>query len=183
MNQITVTMDQRVGIIFRSEFGNCILSHDVEFRDVPCSPENPEGYEEVPYVLISGLDVSPKHRRQGHGAGEFGSTLWTLSKIYLIFRILTLKNSRGVLLNGAVSWKEWAYGGYGLVYDCAIAERLCTPSELHKKRGGELEPNLHESWLDVEARAVGQAASAIKVIVSVGQREAGKKLLLTVSPF
>lgn len=67
MNQITVTMDQRVGIIFRSEFGNCILSHDVEFRDVPCSPENPEGYEEVPYVLISGLDVSPKHRRQGHG--------------------------------------------------------------------------------------------------------------------
>lgn len=98
-------------------------------------------------------------------------------------RLLTPENCRDVLLNGAVSWKEWAYGGWGLVYDCAIAERLCTPSELRKKRGGELEPNSHESWLDVEARAVSQAAAAIKVIVSVGRREAGKKLLLTVSPF
>lgn len=99
------------------------------------------------------------------------------------FQDLNPENCREVLLNGAVSWKEWAYGGCGLVYDCAIAERLCTPSELRKKRGGELEPSLRESWLDVEARAVGQAAAAIKVIVSVGQREAGKKLLLTVSPF
>ena len=99
------------------------------------------------------------------------------------FQDLNPENCRGVLLNGAGSWKEWAYGGCGLVYDCAIAERLCTPSELHKKRGGELEPNLHESWLDVEARAVSQAAAAIKVIVSVGQLKAGKKLLLTVSPF
>lgn len=96
---------------------------------------------------------------------------------------LTPENCREVLLNGAGSWKEWVYGGCGLVYDCAIAERLCTPSELRKKRGGELEPSLRESWLDVEARAVGQAAAAIKVIVSVGQRGAGKKLLLTVSPF
>lgn len=96
---------------------------------------------------------------------------------------LTSENCSETLLNGAMSWKEWAYGGCGLVYDCDIAERLCTPSELHKKRGGELPPNAKETWLDVEARAVGQAAAAIKVIVSVGQREAGKKLLLTVSPF
>lgn len=99
------------------------------------------------------------------------------------YQDLTPENCRGILLNGAVSWKEWAYGGCGLVYDVDIAERLCTPSELRKKRGGELEPSLRESWLDVEARAVGQAAATIKVIVSVGQRGAGKKLLLTVSPF
>lgn len=99
------------------------------------------------------------------------------------FKDLNPENCREVLLNGAVSWKVWAYCGCGLVYDCYIAERLCTPSELRKKRGGKLEPSSHESWLDVEARAVGQAAAAIKVIVSVGQREAGKKLLLTVSPF
>lgn len=67
MNQITITVDKRVGVIFKSSFGVCTLSHDVEFIDVPCSPENPEGYDEVPYVLISGLDVSPEHRRQGHG--------------------------------------------------------------------------------------------------------------------
>lgn len=67
MNQITITVDKRVGVIFKSSFGACTLSHDVEFIDVPCSPENPEGYEEVPYLLISGLDVSSAHRRQGHG--------------------------------------------------------------------------------------------------------------------
>lgn len=83
------------------------------------------------------------------------------------FQDITPENCREVLLNGAVSWKEWAYGGCGLVYDCAIAERLCTPSELRKKRGGELEPSSHESWLDVEARAVGQAAAVIKAIVSI----------------
>lgn len=67
MSQISITIDKRVGIIFKSPFGVCTLSHDVEFIDVPCSPENPEGYDEVPYVLISGLDVSPEYRRQGHG--------------------------------------------------------------------------------------------------------------------
>lgn len=66
------------------------------------------------------------------------------------YQDLTPENCRGTLLNGAGSWQEWSYGGCGLVYDVDIAERLCTPSELHKKRGGELEPNLHESWLDVE---------------------------------
>lgn len=67
MSQITITVDPRVGIIFKSLFGVCTLSHDIEFIDVPCSPENPEGYDEIPYMLISGLDVTPEHRRQGHG--------------------------------------------------------------------------------------------------------------------
>ena len=84
------------------------------------------------------------------------------------YRDITSENCRVTLLNGASSWQEWAYGGCGLVYDGDIAERLCTPSELRKKRGGELEPSLRESWLDVEARAVGQAAAAIKAIVFMG---------------
>lgn len=93
------------------------------------------------------------------------------------FQDLNTENCRETLLNGAGSWKEWAYGGCGLVYDCAIAERLCTPSELRKKRGGELEPSSHESWLDVEARAVGQAASAIKNMIFMKRREACGDLL------
>lgn len=80
---------------------------------------------------------------------------------------LTSENCRETLLNGASSWREWAYGGNGLVYNSDIAKRLCSPSELRKKRGGELEPSLRESWLDVEARAVGQAAAVIKAIVSI----------------
>lgn len=67
MNQITITVDKRVGVIFKSSFGVCTLSHDVEFIDVPCSPENPEGYEEVPYVLISGIRVGSEYRRRGYG--------------------------------------------------------------------------------------------------------------------
>lgn len=85
---------------------------------------------------------------------------------------LTSENCRETLLNGASSWREWAYGGNGLVYDHDIAKRLCTPSELRKKRGGELAPNSRETWLDVEARAVGQAAAAIKNIIFMKRRGA-----------
>lgn len=67
MSQITITEDKHVGVIFKSPFGVCTLSHDIEFIDVPYSPENPEGYKEVPYLLISGIRVDPEHRRQGHG--------------------------------------------------------------------------------------------------------------------
>ena len=62
-----------------------------------------------------------------------------------------------VARNGAGTWREYSYGGCSLVYDGDIAERLCAPSELKKKRGGELNPNSHETWLDVQARALNQA--------------------------
>ena len=65
------------------------------------------------------------------------------------------------LMNGARDWKEYSYGGCALIYDCDIAERFCTPSELKRKRGGELQPNIHETWLDVQARACHQAARLI----------------------
>lgn len=61
--------------------------------------------------------------------------------------------------NGAGTWREYSYGACALFYDCDIAERLCTPSELKKKRGGELNPNSRETWLDVQARALNQAAA------------------------
>lgn len=60
--------------------------------------------------------------------------------------------------NGANTWVQYSYGGCSLVYDGDIAERLCTPSELKRKRGGELNPNSREIWLDVQARALFQAA-------------------------
>ena len=61
------------------------------------------------------------------------------------------------LLNGAMDWEDYSYGGCSLIYDSQIAERLCTPSELKKKDGGRLEPNSQESWLDVQTRALCQA--------------------------
>lgn len=70
-------------------------------------------------------------------------------------------------LNGAHDWSAWAYGGCGLCYDYAIAERLCTASELKRTRGGERRPNACESWIDVEARAVVQAWRMITEAVRV----------------
>ena len=66
-----------------------------------------------------------------------------------------------VLLNGARDWFEFSEGGCSLIYNCDIAKRLCTPSELKKKKDGGLRPNKHETWLDVQARALLQASCLV----------------------
>lgn len=65
--------------------------------------------------------------------------------------------TKKLVLNGAENFKEYSWGGCSLIYDCDIAERLCTPSELKKRRNGELQPNRREQWLDVQARALFHA--------------------------
>ena len=62
------------------------------------------------------------------------------------------------LLNGAADWDQYSWGGCALCYDGDIAKALCTPSEYKRTRGGELRPNSREEWLDVQARALYQAA-------------------------
>lgn len=72
---------------------------------------------------------------------------------------------REAMLNGANDWIQYSWGGSALIYDGDIAERLCTPSELKRTHNGERRPNSHEEWLDVQARALFQAANkAIKAI-------------------
>lgn len=65
------------------------------------------------------------------------------------------------LLNGARSWSEYSWGGSALIYNGDIAERLCSPSELKRTRNGERRPNSREEWLDVQARALHQAANRV----------------------
>lgn len=65
------------------------------------------------------------------------------------------------LLNGAKDWSQYSWGGSAWIYDSDIAERLCSPSELKKTRNGERRPNSREEWLDVQARALSQAANMI----------------------
>lgn len=65
------------------------------------------------------------------------------------------------LLNGASDWSQYSWGGYSLIYNSDIAERLCSPSELKKTRNGERRPNSREEWLDTQARALYQAANMI----------------------
>lgn len=70
------------------------------------------------------------------------------------------------MLNGAQNWTQYSWGGCSLIYDRDIAERLCTPSELKRTRNGERRPNSSEEWLDVQARALNQAACKIRSAVN-----------------
>lgn len=74
---------------------------------------------------------------------------------------MTRETVRRAVLNGAEDARQYSEGGCALIYDCDIAERLCTPSELKRKKGGELPPNRNETWLDVQTRAIHQALALI----------------------
>lgn len=66
-----------------------------------------------------------------------------------------------MMLNGADDWQAYSWGGSSLCYDSDIAATLCTPSELKRTRNGERRPNASEEWLDVQARALYQAARLV----------------------
>ena len=69
---------------------------------------------------------------------------------------------RKALLNGADNWAQYSEGGAALIYDADIAERLCSPSELKRCKGGERQPNARENWLGCQARALAQAAALVR---------------------
>ena len=66
------------------------------------------------------------------------------------------------LLNGAMDWAEYSYGGCSLIYDSQIAERLCTPSEFKRKDSGRLAPSRHDNWFNEQAKALNYACLRIK---------------------
>ena len=66
-------------------------------------------------------------------------------------------------LNGAESWNQYSNGGSSLICDFEIVERLATDSEKRRYKAGRMErPNSRESWLDCQARALGQAFRLLK---------------------
>ena len=65
------------------------------------------------------------------------------------------------LLNGADDWSQFSYGGCSLIYNQDIAERLCSLSGYKRTEEGKNPPNARENWLDVQARALYQAADLI----------------------
>lgn len=82
-----------------------------------------------------------------------------------------------ILLNGARDWKQYSWGahGAGLVRDCEIAQRLCTKAELKRTRDGERNPNGKEAWLDVQARALEQAAIRVRHAIREAKRSMNAK--------
>lgn len=75
--------------------------------------------------------------------------------------VLTRDTCRAVLLNGATDARAYSYHGFALIYDSSIAERVCTPSEFRRKKGGDLPPNREQTWLDVQTRAINHALALI----------------------
>ncbi|MCQ2211348.1 MAG: hypothetical protein MJZ34_13770 [Paludibacteraceae bacterium] len=65
------------------------------------------------------------------------------------------------LLNGAPNWKEYSWGGCGMIYDREIAAHACTDGEWKRTKGGQKAPNSKEQWLDVQARGYYQAAGIL----------------------
>ena len=99
---------------------------------------------------------------------EKAHSAWKIGVIQYAFEILDNMKDGDVteknLLNGAKDWKQYSYGGCALISDGDICHRLCTPSEIKKTHNGERHPNKQENWLDVQARALYQAARLIMEI-------------------
>lgn len=71
-----------------------------------------------------------------------------------------------ILLNGSQNWKQYSYdSGCALTNSVDIAKLLCSPTEFKRKREGRIMPNLHETWFDVQARALNSASDLIFNIV------------------
>ena len=98
--------------------------------------------------------------RKTRSAWDKGVTLYALELLDNIRDLPAADNRQEIkkaLLYGARDWREYSWGGCSLIYNADIAERLCSPSELKRTRGGEWRPNRREEWLDVQARALYQA--------------------------
>ena len=99
---------------------------------------------------------------------EKARSAWKTGVILYAFDILDNMEDGEVteknLLNGAEDWKEYSEGGSTLIYDDDICRRLCSPSEIKKKKDGEHRPNKNETWIDIQSLALYQAARLIMKI-------------------
>lgn len=105
---------------------------------------------------------------------EKARSAWKAGVIQYAFDIINCMGDGEIteknLLNGAETWKQYSYDGSSLIYDEDICHRLCTPSEIKKTKDGERRPNKQETWIDVQTRALYQAARLIMCC-----RESGRK--------
>lgn len=127
--------------------------------------------------IRSALDASPARSAWARGVKEYAAELLdgleeAITGGYFDPDDLAApKLVNRAMLNGASDWDQYSWGGCALVYDRDIARRLCSPTEIKKTRDGERNPNHWEKWLDVQARALGQAAWLLLIVIA-GEVEA-----------
>ena len=105
--------------------------------------------------------IQNEKARSAWGKGKKIYALELIEELDDSFEFCGSPADKKMLLNGADSWSQYSDGGCSLIYDGDIAERLCSPSELKKTRNGERNPNGQETWLDVQTRALTQAAGMV----------------------
>ena len=106
------------------------------------------------------IDVIKPRSAWERGLKEYAHELlgnlfyWTVSMDH---KLSGTKEAEEKALNGAKTWEQYSRGGFSLITDEEIAERLCTATELKRCKGGLRVPNSNEDWIDVQARALFQA--------------------------
>ena len=110
--------------------------------------------------LLSAIQSTPA----GRSAWSRGVHTYAVELVESLYDSDDLSNETllvKALLNGATDWQQYSEGGCALVYDADIAERICSPSELKRVKGGERAPNSRENWIDCQARALFQASRLV----------------------
>lgn len=72
---------------------------------------------------------------------------------------IKVKDIFNILLNGATTWHQFAWGGCGLVYNEAIADTLLTPSQRKRITQADTFNGVH--LLDLEADALKYASARV----------------------
>jgi len=111
--------------------------------------------------------VTKQQLLEAVAAHKAGRSAWARGvKAYAVELVESLDDSADLsnerllekaMLNGAGDWRQYSEGGCTLCYDADIAERLCSPSELKRCKGGDRQPNARETWIECQTRALWQA--------------------------
>ena len=145
------------------------------FAETKEEPTEPEAVEEVadPSEIIAEASEAIKNNKSANrSAWGRGVTVYALELLEELAEGIqggwlslddldSVQGRKRAMLNGASDWADYSWGGCSLIYNGDIAERLCTPSELKRTRGGEWRPNASEEWLDTQARALHQASRRV----------------------
>lgn len=133
----------------------------IQFRDVLYAPMTRQQSEELRHKILT----RPTRSAWDNGvlvyAVELVSYLDGLTDQEFKEAFENRTALKTALLNGAKNWHEYSSGGCSLIYGEDIAERLCTPTELKRTKNGRNAPNRYETWIDVQTRALRQAACAV----------------------
>lgn len=114
-------------------------------------------------AVAAALEEAPSRSAWDRGVKLYAEDLWSGMRdcLWSVSTLMRPGLLHEALLNGARDWYDYSYGGCALIYDRDIASRLCTRTWFLQTDGGRRAPNKRETWLDVQGRALSQAAVLI----------------------